>query len=118
MSKETRRFMRIIVFFDLPMVTKAEKKVYVQFRRFLLNDGYDMIQWSVYGLIQWSVYGRLLCGVDDEQKHLKRLIDNLPPAGSVRCMTVTEKQFAGIKLLVGPPRFSEKRGCAAQLLLF
>jgi CRISPR/Cas system-associated protein endoribonuclease Cas2 len=33
-------------------------------------------------------------------------------------MTVTEKQFAGIKLLVGPPRFSEKRGCAAQLLLF
>ncbi|MDR1351178.1 MAG: CRISPR-associated endonuclease Cas2 [Zoogloeaceae bacterium] len=62
---------------------------------FLLNDGYDMVQ--------WSVYGRLLCGADDEQKHLKRLIDNLPPAGSVRCMTVTEKQFAGIKLLVGSP---------------
>jgi CRISPR-associated protein Cas2 len=102
--------MRMIVFFDLPMVTKAEKKVYVQFRRFLLNDGYDMVQ--------WSVYGRLLCGMDDEQKHLKRLVDNLPPAGSVRCMTVTEKQFAGIKLLVGPARFSEKRGNAAQLLLF
>jgi CRISPR/Cas system-associated protein endoribonuclease Cas2 len=33
-------------------------------------------------------------------------------------MTVTEKQFAGIKLLVGPARFSEKRGSAAQLLLF
>jgi CRISPR-associated protein Cas2 len=110
MSRETRRFMRMIVFFDLPMVTKAEKKVYVQFRRFLLNDGYDMIQ--------WSVYGRLLCGMDDEQKHLKRLVDNLPPVGSVRCMTVTEKQFAGIKLLVGPTRFSEKRGNAAQLLLF
>jgi CRISPR-associated protein Cas2 len=100
----------MMVFFDLPMVTRAEKKLYVQFRRFLLNDGYDMIQ--------WSVYGRLLCGVDDEQKHLKRLVDNLPPAGSVRCMTVTEKQFAGIKLLVGLPRFSEKRGTAAQLLLF
>jgi CRISPR-associated protein Cas2 len=110
MSKETRRFMRMMVFFDLPMRTKAEKKVYVQFRRFLLNDGYDMIQ--------WSVYGRLLYGVDSEQKHLKRLIDNLPPAGSVRCMTVTEKQFAGIKLLFGPPRFSEKRGNSAQLLLF
>ena len=53
--------MRMIVFFDLPMVTKAEKKVYVQFRRFLLNDGYDMIQ--------WSVYGRLLCGMDDETPH-------------------------------------------------
>lgn len=56
MGQETRRFMRLIVFFDLPMVTKAEKRAYVQFRRFLLNDGYDMIQ--------WSVYGRILNGTD------------------------------------------------------
>ena len=42
MGKETRRFMRMLVFFDLPMVTKAERKSYTQFRRFLLNDGYDM----------------------------------------------------------------------------
>ncbi|MFN4325881.1 MAG: CRISPR-associated endonuclease Cas2 [Azonexus sp.] len=110
MSKETRRFMRLIVFFDLPMVTKTEKRAYVQFRRFLLNDGYD--------LIQWSVYGRLLNGHDDQEKHLKRLADNLPPAGSVRCMTVTEKQFAGIKLLVGMPPFQEKKVTANQLLLF
>ncbi|MBI1906706.1 MAG: CRISPR-associated endonuclease Cas2 [Rhodocyclales bacterium] len=102
--------MRLIVFFDLPMVTKTEKRVYVQFRRFLLNDGYDMIQ--------WSVYGRLLNGNDDQAKHLKRLADNLPPAGSVRCMTVTEKQFAGIRLLVGAPRFQEKTVTASQMLLF
>ena len=57
MSKETRRFMRLLLFFDLPMVTKTEKRAYVQFRRFLLNDGYDMIQ--------WSVYGRLINGSDD-----------------------------------------------------
>lgn len=93
--------MRLIVFFDLPMVTKTEKRAYVQFRRFLLNDGYDMIQ--------WSVYGRLLNGSDDQEKHLKRLVDNLPPAGSIRCMTVTEKQFAGIRLLVGMPLFRKKR---------
>jgi CRISPR-associated protein Cas2 len=102
--------MRLIVFFDLPMVTKTEKRAYVQFRRFLLNDGYDMIQ--------WSVYGRLLNGNDDQAKHLKRLADNLPPAGSVRCMTVTEKQFAGIRLLVGAPRFQEKTVTASQMLLF
>ncbi len=41
MGQETRRFMRLIVFFDLPMVTKIEKRAYVQFRRFLLNDGYE-----------------------------------------------------------------------------
>ena len=110
MSTETRRFMRLIVFFDLPMVTKTEKRAYVQFRRFLLNDGYDMIQ--------WSIYGRLLNGNDAQQKHTKRLVDNLPPAGAVRCMTVTEKQFAGIQLLVGMPLFQEKKVTAEQMLLF
>jgi CRISPR-associated protein Cas2 len=102
--------MRLLVFFDLPMVTKAEKRAYVQFRRFLLNDGYDMIQ--------WSVYGRLLNGGDAHEKHLKRLAGNLPPAGSVRCMTVTEKQFAGIRLLVGMSLFQEKTVTASQMLLF
>jgi CRISPR-associated protein Cas2 len=92
------------------MVTKTEKRAYTQFRRFLLNDGYDMIQ--------WSVYGRLLCGHDDQEKHLKRLDENLPPEGSVRCMVVTEKQFASIRIMVGKPRFHEKKPAAAQLLLF
>lgn len=40
--------MRIIVFFDLPVVNKKERKVYAQFRKFLLKDGYDMVQYSVY----------------------------------------------------------------------
>lgn len=110
MGSETRRFMRLLLFFDLPMVTKTERRAYVQFRRFLLNDGYDMLQ--------FSVYGRLLNGADAQEKHLKRLADNLPPAGSVRCMTVTEKQYAGIRLLVGAPRFQEKMVTASQMLLF
>jgi CRISPR-associated protein Cas2 len=110
MSIETRRYMRLLVFFDLPMVTKAEKRAYQQFRKFLLNDGYDMIQ--------WSVYGRILNGVDAEKKHLARLAENLPPEGSVRCLTVTEKQYASMRLLVGMPLFQEKKVSASQLLLF
>lgn len=102
--------MRLLVFFDLPMVTKAEKRAYVQFRRFLLNDGYDMIQ--------WSVYGRIINGRDAQTKHMARLADNLPPHGSVRCMTVTEKQYAGMQLLVGMPLFQEKKVAASQMLLF
>ena len=62
--------MRLLVFFDLPVVTRAERRAYTVFRRFLINDGYDMIQ--------FSVYGRILNGSDAEQKHIKRLIDNLP----------------------------------------
>ena len=110
MGTESRRYMRLLVFFDLPMVTKAEKKAYVQFRRFLLNDGYDMIQ--------WSVYGRILNGNDAQIKHQRRLVDNLPPEGSVRCMTVTEKQYVGMQLLVGMPLFQEKKVGAPQMLLF
>ncbi|MFN3749859.1 MAG: CRISPR-associated endonuclease Cas2 [Thiobacillus sp.] len=110
MSVETRRFMRMLVFFDLPVVTKAERRAYTVFRRFLLNDGYDMIQ--------FSVYGRILNGADAETKHMKRLVDNLPSAGSVRVLTVTEKQFASMKLLVGLPLFQEKTVNAQQILLF
>ena len=102
--------MRLLVFFDLPVVTRAERRAYTVFRRFLLNDGYDMIQ--------FSVYGRIVNGNDAEQKHLKRLVDNLPPEGSVRCLTVTEKQFAPMKLLVGMPLFQEKAVKANQMLLF
>lgn len=102
--------MRLLVFFDLPMVTKTEKRAYVQFRRFLLNDGFDMIQ--------FSVYGRILNGRDAEQKHMQRLVLNLPPDGSVRMLTVTEKQYASMKLLVGMPLFQEKAVQAQQILLF
>lgn len=102
--------MRLLVFFDLPVVTRAERRAYTVFRRFLINDGYDMIQ--------FSVYGRILNGNDALEKHYKRLVDNLPPEGSVRCLTVTEKQFASMKLLVGMPLFQEKAVKPTQMLLF
>jgi len=102
--------MRMLVFFDLPVVTKAERRAYTVFRRFLLNDGFDMIQ--------FSVYGRILNGRDAEEKHLQRLVANLPPDGSVRMLTVTEKQYASMKLLVGLPLFQEKAIKVNQMLLF
>lgn len=102
--------MRMMVFFDLPVVTKAERRAYTQFRRFLLNDGYDMIQ--------FSVYGRILNGNDAEEKHMKRLLANLPSEGSIRVLTVTEKQYASMKMLVGMPLFQEKKINAAQIVLF
>lgn len=101
--------MRLLVFFDLPTVTRAEKRAYTLFRRFLLKDGYDMIQ--------WSVYGRVVNGFDDTETHVKRLSANLPPEGSVRLLQVSEKQFAQMKLLVGLPKKQEKTINEAQLVL-
>lgn len=110
MSNETRRFMRMLVFFDLPTITKADKRAYTLFRRFLIQDGYDMIQ--------WSVYGRIVNGHDDMVTHLKRLNATLPPAGSVRCLMISEKQFTAMKLLVGTRKKQETTVNAEQMLLF
>ncbi len=102
--------MRIIVFFDLPVVKKKERKIYSQFRRFLLNDGYDMVQ--------YSVYSRMCNGNDMTNKHLKRLDAALPPNGSVRCLTITEKQYENMKFLVGKPTAKERKINVEQLSIF
>ena len=102
--------MRLMVFFDLPTVSRADKRAYTVFRRFLLQDGYDMLQ--------WSVYARIINGEDDAQKHQQRLVANLPKKGSVRCMKVSEKQYAAMEILVGTLTVQEEKVALQQLLLF
>lgn len=104
------KFMRIIVLFDLPVTTAAKRKAANQFRHFLLKDGYQMLQ--------LSVYSRIVKGRDSLQKHYSRLCANLPEEGSVRCFEMTEKQFTGMKLLLGELKTQEKKVNADQLLLF
>lgn len=110
MSRETRRFMRLMVFFDLPTLTKADKRAYTLFHRFLVKDGYDMLQ--------WSVYARIVNGLDDVSKHQRRLEANLPAQGSVRCMKISEKQYAAMEILVGTKTVQEEKIGNLQLLLF
>ena len=104
------RFMRLLVFYDLPVVEADEKKEYTRFHKFLLRDGYDMIQ--------FSVYARICNGPEAVDKHVRRLTGKLPPRGSVRCMQVTERQFAAIRLLVGHKRKKENPKYAGQLTFF
>lgn len=85
--------MRIIVFFDLPVTTRVEKKEAAKFRRFLLKDGYFMIQ--------FSVYCRICNGNDAVEKHKQRLRVDKSSNGSVRMLTITEKQYEKIELVVG-----------------
>lgn len=101
--------MRLIVLFDLPVKTKPNKRAYQQFRKFLVSDGYAMMQ--------FSVYTRITNGLDGVQKHLARLRANLPSRGSVRAMTVTEKQYESMLFLVGKPSVQEKT-VAAQMQIW
>lgn len=87
------RFMRILVLFDLPVVSKEDRRHYQQFRKFLIQDGYDMLQ--------FSVYSRIVNGEDAVDKHLKRLEKNAPTKGSIRFLQITERQYAAMKFLAG-----------------
>ena len=102
--------MRLLVFFDLPVVKYEDRKEYQKFRRFLINDGYNMVQ--------FSVYSRICNGNEGTNKHISRLIHNLPQKGSVRYLQITEKQYTQMKFLVGKQKPQEKKVQATQLSIF
>ncbi len=103
-------FMRVIVFFDLPVTTREERRVATQFRNYLLRDGYYMIQ--------FSVYGRLCGNREAVQMHIGRLMCHVPSGGSVRVMSVTEKQYTGMIILAGTPKNQEKPADYVQMSFF
>lgn len=84
--------MRIIVLFDLPTGSKADRKSYAEFRKFLVNDGYAMEQ--------FSVYTRVTLGRDNLESHIARLKQHLPSAGRVTVFALTEKQYESRMTLV------------------
>lgn len=85
--------MWLFVFFDLPVGTKAERRMATRFRNFLKEDGYMMIQ--------WSVYARVCRGEEAVEKHIRRVTKHLPTKGSVRALAVTDLQYARMRLLLG-----------------
>ena len=111
MAAERRmRFLRILVFFDLPVVSKEDRNLYTHFRKFLIEDGYDMLQ--------FSVYCRIVNGEDAADKHLQRLREHLPGKGSVRILQITDRQYSAMKILLGTKTKKEKYLNVNQTLLF
>lgn len=103
------RHMWIIVFFDLPVQKPSQRRKATQFRNFLLKDGYLMLQ--------YSVYARVCKGKEAVDKHVKRMVSELPSEGSVRALNVTDKQYAKMKILLGN-LVPEERVDGEQLLFF
>lgn len=87
------RYMRIIVMFDLPMVTTSDRRAYTQFRKYLIKNGFLMMQESVYcKLAQNSTAADLI---------INNIRKNKPPSGLVQTLKITEKQFSRIEYIVG-----------------
>ena len=85
--------MRILVLFDLPITTLENKRSYRIFRKYLLKNGFMMMQESVYSKI--ALNQNVATGICDSVKKQK------PPSGLVQMLTVTEKQFAKMEMIVG-----------------
>ncbi len=102
-------FMRLFVFFDLPVTKKKQRKIAARFRKTLLNEGFIMLQ--------FSVYCRCCRGQDVVDREIRRIKQIIPPEGNVRILQVTDKQYGGMLFLIGQPKKEESLGCK-QLLLF
>ena len=87
------RFMRVIVFFDLPVITPENRRDYNRFRRFLVKNGFIMLQ--------ESVYCRMVLNQTVASTVLNNLKINRPPQGLVQVLNVTEKQFERMEFITG-----------------
>lgn len=87
------RFMRVIVFFDLPTLTGEDMRNYRQFRKCLIKNGFIMMQ--------ESVYCKMITSPSVEKSVNLLLQKSKPPAGLVQSLVVTENQFVKMKYITG-----------------
>lgn len=92
-SRERIRYMRLLVFFDLPVDTASQRKEYRRFRKFLVKEGYLMLQ--------QSVYVKMLINDAKTAYALQNLKKNRPISGLVQALKVTEKQFSTMSYITG-----------------
>jgi CRISPR-associated endoribonuclease cas2 len=90
------RFMRIVLFFDLPTLTEKNRKEYARFRKFLIKTGFMMLQ--------ESVYVKLALNATITNTLMNNLEKNKPEEGLIQILLVTEKQYSKLYMLLGENR--------------
>ena len=100
--------MWMMVLFDLPVVEKEERKAATDFRNLLLDNGFSMVQ--------YSIYTRLFSGKDACEKYYNLIANNLPSEGKVDILTITDRQYENIKSFSARKKVEKKS--PEQLLLF
>lgn len=95
--------------FDLPVLTKVDKRNYSHFRKELLAQGFLRLQFSVYASY---------CDTrENTTTIMRRIRGELPPQGEVRFMCVTDKQFADMTVYNGR-KFGKPEDKPQQMMLF
>ncbi|MBP0984709.1 MAG: CRISPR-associated endonuclease Cas2 [Oscillospiraceae bacterium] len=85
--------MRILVMFDLPELTSADRREYRKFRGYLLKNGFLMLQ--------ESVYCRMALNKTVSDQIIAKLKKQKPSKGLVMVLTITEKQFQNMEIITG-----------------
>lgn len=87
------RAMRTIVFFDLPNIYAKDRRNYNEFRRYLLSEGFAMMQ--------ESVYSKIVLNTQQSEGLMDRLRKKSPKKGLIQVLTITEKQYSQIEYIIG-----------------
>lgn len=87
------RYMRVIVMFDLPVGTSAERREYSVFRKYLIKSGFCMMQ--------ESIYCKMIVNSTMADTIVNNIRKNKPKYGLVQVLKITEKQFASMEFIVG-----------------
>jgi CRISPR-associated protein Cas2 len=88
MELNAYRIMWLFVFFDLPTETAKDRRNAAGFRKDLLKDGFDMMQ--------YSIYMRHCASSESADVHEKRIHRLLPPLGKVSILRITDKQYGNM----------------------
>lgn len=87
------RFMRMFIFFDLPVITTENRRNYARFRKFLIKNGFIMMQ--------ESVYCKMVINQTAANTVMSNIKSNKPHDGLVQVLNVTEKQFEKMEFITG-----------------
>jgi CRISPR-associated protein Cas2 len=104
-----QRIMWLFVVFDLPVLTKAERARATKFRQYLLDEGFTMMQ--------FSVYLRFTGGREQVEAFIRRIGRKVPKAGKVDLFTLTDLQYASMTSFRGHAD-SDRPQKPGQLALF
>ncbi len=85
--------MRVVLFFDLPNETSAEKREYQRFRKALLRMGFVMMQESVYTKIVLNQ-----TAAEATRENVRKIKTS---GGLIQMLLVTERQFERMETVVG-----------------
>lgn len=93
--------MWVLAMFDLPVDTRAARRAYTRFHNALLDDGFLMLQ--------YSVYARPCPNEENAGTHAERVQRAFPSRGEVRILLLTDMQYSRMRIYASTSRVDPEK---------